>query len=72
MRWELLQTPGAPPKTFSLDSDAARKLLSDAVAAADGQVVWRKDPLALKPSAELVKLVRLSQELSVKQSTDED
>ena len=35
MQWELLAAPGKPPESFTLDSAAARKLLADAVSAAE-------------------------------------
>jgi CRISPR-associated protein Csb1 len=68
MQWELLATPGKPPESFTLDSAAARKLLADAVSAAEQTgLVWQKERIMLKPSEELIKLVRLSQEQAVKQ-----
>jgi len=68
MQWELLAAPGKPPEGFTLDSAVAKKLLADAVSAAEQTgLVWQKERIMLKPSAELVKLVRLSQEQQVKQ-----
>lgn len=73
LRWELLAKPGEPPKTFTVDSIAAKKLLADAVAAAkQAGLTWRTEPLNLKPSKELLKLVRLSQQQAVKEGTAED
>jgi CRISPR-associated protein Csb1 len=73
MEWELLATPGEPPETFTLDGAHAKRLLGDAVAAAEqAGLVWHKERITLKPSAELVKLVRLSQEQAVKQGGEED
>jgi CRISPR-associated protein Csb1 len=73
MQWELLATPGKPPESFTLDSAAAKKLLADAVSAAEQTgLVWQKERIMLKPSAELVKLVRLSQEQAVKQGAEEE
>ena len=73
MLWELLAKPGEPPKLFSLDAASAKKLLAQAVAAA-GQagLKWRTEPLTLKPSSELLKLVRLSQQQAVKEGTAEE
>ncbi len=72
MQWELLAAPGKPPETFALDSASAKKLLTDAVAAAEGAgLVWQKQPVTLEPSAELVKLVRLSQEQALKGDAEE-
>ena len=73
MQWELLAIPGKPPETLSLDGATARKLLADAVSAAEqGGLVWQKERITLKPSAELVRLVRLSQEQTVKQGAEEE
>jgi len=73
MQWDLLAMPGKPPEGFTLDSAAAKKLLADAVSAAEQTgLIWQKQRIKLKPSAELAKLVRLSQEQAVKQGTEED
>jgi CRISPR-associated protein Csb1 len=68
MQWELLAAPGKIPESFTLDSATAKRLLADAVSAAEQTgLIWQKERITLKPSAELVKLVRLSQEQAVKQ-----
>lgn len=73
MHWELLAKPGVPPETFALDSANAMKLLAEAVSAAEKLgLIWQKERITLKPSAELVKLVRLSQEQAVKQAPGEE
>lgn len=62
MVWELLDRPGEDPKKFSLTSDAAIELLKTAVEnVRQAGLPWPEEPLVLKPSLELVKLVRLSQ-----------
>lgn len=62
MSWELLDRPGSEPKTYTLTSEGALELLEGAVdAARKAGLRWSDVPLVLKPSAELVKLVRLSQ-----------
>jgi len=62
MVWELLDRPGDEPRRFSLTGDAAVALLKEAVKAArERGLPWPEEPLVLKPSAQLVKLVRLSQ-----------
>jgi CRISPR-associated protein Csb1 len=62
MVWELLARPGAEPEQFLLTGKAAVDLLNEAVKQAkDKGLPWPEEPLVLKPSAELVKLVRLSQ-----------
>lgn len=69
MEWELLERPGATPAKFSLTGDAAIKLLNDAIASAEMvKLPWAKAPILLKPSQELVKLVRLSQLEATKES----
>lgn len=72
MAWELLERPGEVPKTFELTADEATALLQEAVAAA-GQngITWREQPVTLKPSAELLKLVRLSQLQATKETAEE-
>lgn len=63
--WELLGRPGEEPRRFTLDGDAAVALFRDAVAAAKGAgLPWMDEELTLKPSPELVALVKKSQELS--------
>jgi CRISPR-associated protein Csb1 len=69
MEWELLDRPGAMPARVSLTSDAATRLLNDAIAAATAiGLRWNKEPIGLKPSQELIKLVRLSQLEATKES----
>jgi CRISPR-associated protein Csb1 len=73
MHWEILAKPGEPPQSLFLDAAGAKRLLADAVAAAEkAGLAWRKEPLTLKPSKELVKLVRLSQQQAVKEGTTEE
>ncbi len=68
------QTPGEPPQSFAIDAAAAKKFLADAVSEAEqAGLMWRKKPLELKPSKELLKLVRLSQQLqAVTEGTAEE
>ncbi len=62
MVWELLDRPGTEPKRFSLSGEDAVALLNSAAEQAKGKgLPWPEEPLTLKPSLELVKLVRLSQ-----------
>lgn len=62
MVWELLDRPGEDPKQFSLTGDAAVALLNGTVENARKLgLPWPEEPVVLKPAAELVKLVRLSQ-----------
>jgi len=71
MEWELLARPGDAPEKFSLTSDEAIVLLNAAVeAAGKTELPWESAPIILKPSAQLLKLVRLSQLEAVKEGPD--
>lgn len=61
MKWELLLRPGHEPCTFGMTGDQAVALLTEAIAEKDAKLPWREDPVVLKPSTELLELVRLSQ-----------
>ncbi|MGE3524763.1 MAG: type I-U CRISPR-associated RAMP protein Csb1/Cas7u [Gemmatimonadales bacterium] len=62
MSWELLDRPGTEPEEYSLTGAEAVELLALAVAEAKGAgLPWPEVPVQLTPSAELAKLVRLSQ-----------
>jgi len=64
IQWELLDKPGADGTTFELSADQALSLFNDAVSAAtNAGLPWLEEGLSLKPSDELVELVRKSQEL---------
>ena len=67
-KWELLDKLGQEPQQFSLDRSSARRLVQDAYAASKAAGLdWMEEPLTLKPSDDLVQLVRKSQELVVKE-----
>lgn len=69
--FEILDKPGSESSKVSIDGDAAIKLLNEAVAAAEKLgLKWRQEPLVLKPSPQLVALVRRSQELAAQQAGD--
>jgi CRISPR-associated protein Csb1 len=71
MVWDLLDRPGSEPLQFALSSEAALDVLRQAVARAKRSgLPWPEDPVVLKPSAELVKLVRLSQDEAAKESKE--
>jgi CRISPR-associated protein Csb1 len=73
MHWDLLANPSEVPQSYSLDSAGAKNLLKNAVKAAEqAGLTWRTEPVVLKPSAELAKLVRLSQLQAVKEGTAEE
>jgi CRISPR-associated protein Csb1 len=67
LSWELLGKPGAKEDDLTLDADQAIALLKEAIEIATSKKVglpWRKDPLRLVPSVDLVKLVVKSQQLA--------
>lgn len=67
-RWEMLERPGQPPRELSLSGDHAITLFNEAVAAAETVGLhWMKEPLLLKPTRELVDLIRQSQEVQAKE-----
>lgn len=71
MEWELLENPGATPVRYSLTGEAAANLLKEAVAAAiKANLKWEDTPVPLKPSPDLLKLVRLSQEKAINEGPD--
>jgi CRISPR-associated protein Csb1 len=62
-RWELLSLPGAAPTSFSITGEQALELLHQAVEAAEAAgLTWEKKKLTLKPTPELINLIRQSQE----------
>lgn len=64
IEFELLETPGKP-ETFSLNSERAIALLNSAVDAAEKLgLTWQTEPITLKPSPELIALVKKSQQLA--------
>jgi CRISPR-associated protein Csb1 len=68
LSWELLGKPGQIEKDVTLEADEAILLLKAAVDTAKSLgLPWREAPLRLIPSNDLVKLVRRSQDLAMKQ-----
>jgi len=68
LSWELLGKPGQIEKDLTLEPDEAIQLLKEAVKVAKVLGLgWREQPLQLIPSDDLVRLVRKSQELAMKQ-----
>jgi len=64
MRFELLETPGNPT-AFSLHSAEAIKIFEKAVSAAkDAGLPWNTKPITLKPSPQLIELVKRSQAIA--------
>jgi len=71
MTWELLDKPGQKPKCFAVSADEAVKLFQDAVSAAqNAKLPWPEQPITLKPSDDLVELVRRSQLEATKEEAD--
>ena len=69
--WELLDRPGKPPIEFELSPDAALQLLADAIEEARKAGLPWEDEIELTPSAELVELVRRSQELASQEGAED-
>ena len=68
--WELIDRPGKPPIEFELSPDAALRLLADAIGEARKAGLPWEDEIELTPSAELVELVRRSQELASQEGAE--
>jgi len=69
--WEVLDRPGEAPRSFTLDADGAVALLNATIQRAESfGLTWRKEPLRLDPSPQLVDLVRTSQEIAATQGTE--
>jgi CRISPR-associated protein Csb1 len=65
MRFELLETPGNPTP-FSLGSDTAISILKESVEAARKLgLLWSGKPVELKPSPQLIELIKRSQAISI-------
>lgn len=69
--WELIDKPGQEPKRFQLSGDAALALLNEAVDAAKKAGLPWDDEIELRPSDDLVELVRRSQRLAASAAGDE-
>jgi CRISPR-associated protein Csb1 len=70
--WELLDRPGEEPKTYQVDGAAAVLLLNQSIeAATKAGVEWMEERLVLKPTPELVALVRKSQEVMAAEAETE-
>jgi CRISPR-associated protein Csb1 len=67
MEWELLAKPGETPRKFTLTGDDAKALLKAAIKTAKDAGLEFEKSLTLKPSDDLKKLVRKSQDLAIKE-----
>jgi CRISPR-associated protein Csb1 len=66
--WELLDEPGTEPKKFTLTRDESISLYREAIAAAKAAgLLMTEQELVLKPSIQLIEIVRRSQELATNQ-----
>jgi len=71
LEWELLDRPGSEAQRLTLSGDEAVALLNGAVSAATALgLPWPTEPVTLQPSAELLKLVRLSQQEATKEGAE--
>jgi CRISPR-associated protein Csb1 len=67
-QWELVDQPGSNGIAFGITGEQAIELLNQSIGKAeDAGLSWRDEPLRLKPSEELVELVRRSQEQAAKE-----
>jgi len=65
MEWELLERPGDQPQSFTITASHAAKLLKEAYEICTNHGLrWREEPLILKPTPQLVELVKKSQEIA--------
>lgn len=70
---ELVPGDGGETRTFSLDRDTARGLLSEATkAAAILGMSWPEEPLTLIPAPKLIGLIRKSRQLTVVEVAEEE
>lgn len=70
--WELLETPGQSPQRFELSGDDAVSLCNEAIEAAKNAHLPWDGSIDLRPSDELLELVRRSQQLAAAEGGDEE
>jgi len=70
--WELIDAPGAPPKSFVLTPDNAVSLLNTAIEEAINAGLPWEGEIEVTPSNELVELVRRSQEIASVDVSEEE
>ena len=69
--WELLDNPGQPPRKFDFPGEQARAVYEQAVQEAKGVgLPWLDQEMVLKPSRQLLALVRQSQLLAAEVTAD--
>ena len=70
--WELIDTPGATPVSYSVSGHQASEILNAAVKKAEALgLKWRYEKLVLTPSPELIALARRSQEIAATKDSAE-
>ena len=71
--WELLDHPGQTPEQFEFGANAGIVLAREAIEEAKRSgLPWMEEPIELTPSAELVELIRRSQELASEPGADQE
>ena len=70
--WQLLDLPTESPRDYTLDAQAATKLLKESVKEATTLGLPWEDEILLTPHPDLVRLVRKSQELAAHQESGAD
>lgn len=69
--WKILDEPGEPETSYSLNRQQAIELFNAALEAAKAaKLPWEESEVMLKPSPQLVELVRRSQNLAAKQTLE--
>lgn len=67
LTWEILQTPGKDAEKVTVTAETAIHLLRESVAAAEKLGLrWHRETITLKPSPNLVALLKRSQEIAAK------
>ena len=70
--WELLDSPGKETQPFTISAEQSREIYLQAVhTAKESGLPWMDEEILLKPSPQLVELVRLSQDSASEGSTEE-
>lgn len=68
--WELLDKPGEDPLAFELDAETAVTIFNQAIQIAREALPW-EGTISVTPHPELLKLVKRSQELEARDTTEE-
>lgn len=69
--WEILDEPGEPSQSYSLNKAQSLALFNKALEAARAEKLpWEEKEVVLSPSPQLIELVRRSQNLTAKQASE--